>query len=355
MKGPGQLAAAGDFTVIATEDGVQIFEHSDDGVRRRRRNHPRLEHQPTDALITPDGSAVYVLLDDGVLVLPEKGPKQWLPIPEAQGLVPARPAGVPTIYAWGNTADGGALYRVNTNNTVSRHLLNQPILGVGTGDLLQEIVVALEHDGRVKLQSYIDESHYKANADTPISIALAAFIESPRDDLLNESDKASSKAELLGEACADLDDEALVCCVQHYRGLHLNDQLAALDGYINGEKTEPAAVLLGINPSTIAQSIACDAAGYSEWSRTLPQSASDWANTWQILGLVPQDCCSIRHRLPRQPPTSSVQTAGNRRRIAGKSNQTQTPSIVILPRSPESAVLSRGQAPSQNGPCSGGL
>jgi hypothetical protein len=156
---------------------------------------------------------------------------------------------------------------------------------MGTGEIFQEIVIATAADEQVQLVSYLDQNHRTSLTGNPLTLAIAAFVESPRDHFLNQEDKAASLALTLDGACDDLSAEALVCCVHHNRALHLEAQLSWFDQHLSGVTTSPAAVLLGVNPSAIAQSIACEAAGYPEWAQTLPQVTAHWANEWESTGV----------------------------------------------------------------------
>lgn len=282
-RGDGILTAAGDFAVILASGTAHIYDRWEEKVRHRRRSH-RLLKEALDAVVDPELGTVFALVEDGVLALPDSGPRLFFSTPGAQELVLGRPNGKPTVYAWGNEDDSGVVYRLEEGGASTVHRLEQPILGMGTGEIFQEMVLAFDDEGTVRLQSFLDTHHRQAIASNPVKLALAAFVESPRDDLLNHADRAGELASALG-ACEGLEEEALVCCLHDRRASHLNAQLTWMDQHLNGEFGEPAAALLGLNPTALAQSIACDAAGYTEWAEHLPQVIANWATTWEERGV----------------------------------------------------------------------
>jgi hypothetical protein len=279
----GILTAAGDFAVILASGTAHIYDRWDDKVRHRRRSHPLLK-EATDAVVDPEVGTVFALVEDGVLAIPESGPRLFFSTPGAQELLLGRPDGQPRVYAWGNEDDAGIVYRLEEGGASTAQRLEQPILGMGTGEVFQELVLAFDDEGTVRLQSFLDREHRQSIALNPVKLAFAAFVESPRDALLNHTEHAEELATTLG-ACEGLEEQALVCCIHDQRASHLDDQLAWLDQHLNGELKEPAATLLGVNPTALAQSIACDAAGYPEWAAHLPQVLTDWARTWEDRGV----------------------------------------------------------------------
>jgi hypothetical protein len=284
-RGEGLLVAAGDFAAILSSGTAHVYDRWEDGGRRRRRSHRLLNSPLRDALVDPVEGVVFALIEDGVLALADSGPKTFFPAPGAEGLVLGRPDGVPTVYAWGNQNQEGLVYRLEKSGNSTVQTLDRPILGMGTGEIFQELTIAFDDAGVVVLQSFLDQAHRQAIASNPLKLALAAFIESPRDDLLNQPEQAAELALELSGACDGLEEEALVCCVHDQRAEHLDAQLAWLDQHLNGDAQEPAAVLLGLNPTAIAQSIACEAAGYPEWAASLPQVTANWANRWEDSGV----------------------------------------------------------------------
>lgn len=270
----GVLAAVADVALVATPERVDLFT-------ALRGDHQGSEHLPSpsidpvlDAVVSPQADAAWVLTADEVVLL-QDGAAWEIPTPGAEGLLLGRPGGEPVAYAWGTDGDDGVVYRLEGTTAVAWHLPGEPVLGAGIGRAFQELVLVLDPgDGPPEVRGFLDEHHLDAIPDGTVGLAIAAFVESPRDSSWPDTATAAQEALLAGTCLNHLHDDDLLCCVHDARGASLARQLAWLarrqsDDWPGG----PAAVVLGVNPTAIGASTWCDTHGH-DGSR-LPEAILD--------------------------------------------------------------------------------
>jgi hypothetical protein len=269
--GPGVLAAAGDFAVIAVDGAVHVYEglSGDKRPRHDKRSHPDLGAARA-AAVHPGTGYAWALVDGGVIGLPRSGPAEFWPTEGGEGLLVARPGGVPTAYVWGNDGDGGVVYRLEAGGVARAHHLAAALLGAGVGEVFQELVTVEQADGGPIVRGWIDQAHLDAVPPGTVGLAMAVFVESPRDDeVLSVADAESVIKEFglcAGPPPAGVAPDAWsVCCVHAARGAHAAPQMSWLEQRLSADHPGgPAAVTLGFNPSALAPSAYCVGLGVDE-------------------------------------------------------------------------------------------
>jgi hypothetical protein len=263
--GPGVLAAAGDVAAVVTDGRIVVWDGIADRAKRDRRDHPALSGFAGAAVVDPETGFVYALVEGGVIGLgPTRDDLSFHPTPGAQGLFLGRPAGVPTVYAWGNDADGnGVLWRLEPGNTAVAHHLDEPLLGSGTGDQFQEIVLVTRGPDGPHATGWLDRAHLEALPAGSVGVAMVPFVESPRDtDLRDVAGALGQVGEVGGcatEAPEGFEEEHALCCAQQIRGEQAARQLDWLGDRLDPTwPGGPAAVVLGVNPTAIVASRLCE-------------------------------------------------------------------------------------------------
>jgi hypothetical protein len=312
-KGPGALAAAGDFAVVAVEGAAWVYEGVDgDGKPSKdKRHHPALTGV-LDAAVHPGTGTAYVLVADGVVGMPRHAEPTWHPTPGAQGLLMAWPGGVPTVYAWGNDGGAGVVYRLEAGGVAVAHRLESELRGAGIGETFQELVlVTAEADG-VVARGWLDEAHLAAIGPDTIGLAIAAFVESPRDEQTLSIGDAQRVAGDFG-LCADpppagvRPEDWMVCCVHAERAAFAAPQLEWLDMRLQEDwPGGPAAVVMGIVPSVWAPSTYCAGLGSPELEalgRSLPDTVVPYVADWIDRGVG--SAAVLLHNQPYEDPFAS--------------------------------------------------
>lgn len=178
------------------------------------------------------------------------------------------------VYATGSEPDG--VYRIDpVAETALFQPFDEPVLAIGAGRELQEIVLVTERaqaDGQslYPVASFVDADHLAAQREDSLRLFAAAFLEYPRDPQLGELSGQPQEVAVEPDACADMDSETLgwpsldrvmyqLCCLQAARADQVATNLeylerALLDG-IPGE--DRAEMLFGINPTSLLQSSHC--------------------------------------------------------------------------------------------------
>ena len=100
------------------------------------------------------------------------------------------------------------------------------------------------------VRSVLDLQHVESMPEGTVSLALAAFVESPNDSVLNDENGARA-----GAPSCEGEGLDLLCCAQGARGERVERQLSWLERRV---EERGMAVVLGVNPTAIAQSTICD-------------------------------------------------------------------------------------------------
>ncbi len=287
-RGRGEFAAAGDTFAVAADSGVDVWSSPD--FHRERRDHRALRAGVIDVAINPTEGTPYVLVPAGVVAVGPQGALGFWPVVGAQGLFVGYPAGVPTIYAWGNDDAGGVVWRLEPDGTATGTSTGPRLLGAGTGSYFQEIVLVEDGDPPV-VRGVIDQRHLDAIAPGTVGLALAAFVESPKDPEIADAAAASLTLAAVGgcptSAPDGFEQEHEVCCAQAARGERLDAQLAWLDDRMRGE--QPIAVVLGVSPTAIAVSRRCAAvpeSAVAAFGEPVPAAIERWLGRWQPRGVA---------------------------------------------------------------------
>lgn len=303
----GALAAAGAFAVVATDRRVDVYSALDGATKRDKRDHSALSAGVLDAAVHPDTGIAWVLVPDGVIGFLPEGDPDFHPTPGAEGLFLGRPGGVPTAYAWGNDDGRGVIWRLDAGGVSTAWRLDHELLGAGTGEVFQEIVVVYAgDDGLPHTRGYVDRLHVEAIPDGTIGLALAPFLESPHDPEINDVASALADLEDVGgcptTAPPGFEDEHTVCCSQQQRAVRAAEQLAWLDRRMSADwPGGPMTVVLGINPSVIAQSHLCnqvedpDVAALGD---ALPTEVGAWLLDAEARGVA--SAAVLGHSIPYQ-------------------------------------------------------
>lgn len=284
----GLLAAAADRFAVAADSGVDLWSSPD--LHRERRDHRALRAGVRDVAIHPADGTPYVLVPDGVVAVGVKGASGFWPFAGGQGLFVGAPGGTPTVYAWGNDAEGGVIWRLDPDGTATAARTGPRLLGAGTGAYFQEIVLVEDGDPPV-VRGVIDQLHLDAIAPGTVGLALAAFVESPKDPEIADPAAASLDLEAVGgcptTAPEGLEREHEVCCAQAARGERLDHQLQWLDDRMRGD--DPIAVVLGVSPTAIATSRRCAAVAdpaVAAFAEPVPAAIERWLGRWQPRGVA---------------------------------------------------------------------
>lgn len=288
----GFLAADGPVAAVVSGHKAHVFSGLTGELDRDRRRHPALE-AARDVVVDGRDGTVWALLDDGVIGLPADGDATFHPTPGAEGLFLGRPAGVSAIYAWGNRDGDGVIYRLDGDGVASAAPIAGRLLGAGTGEAFQEIVVVTGRDGQVAARGLLDRRHVDAIAPGTIGLALAAFAETPTDPDLIAPSGAIAQVDAYGpcptEAPTGLQNEHAVCCAHHLRGEQADVQLDWLDARLQPDwPGGPAAVVLGVNPTSLHLSRLCNAwsdPAISSLGDTLPEALGRWLLDWEARGV----------------------------------------------------------------------
>lgn len=280
-EGPGAMHASGRYAAVATAEALILFWDLDGRPRRDRIEHPKLEEGVLDVLVHPEGEYTWVLLPDGVLEFKGAEAEQWSSTPGAQGLLLGQQGDEVVAMAWGNEDDRGVLYRLQPDGRSLAQHLDARLLGAGIGDTFQELVLVTEgSEGLVHVSGMIDTHLVDALPPGSVGLAMVAFAESPRDEMLHDEAEALSTAAALS-ICPGLSGDELLCCVHEARAARLEEQLEWLDRRL--EPTwpgGPAAVVLGLNPSVFEPSRYCALADPMELSlpEILGSRMLDWSD-----------------------------------------------------------------------------
>jgi hypothetical protein len=288
-RGPFVVAAAGDSATVVSAHGARVWSGLLDELKPEDRDHPALRDGVLAAAIDPTTDEVFALVPDGVVRLGADGAVAFNPTPGAEGLFLGWPAGNPTVYAWGNDADGGVLWRLD-DASVAFHL-DDRLLGAGTGvDFAEIAIVTAGNDGVPRVSGLLDHRHLDAIAPGSVGLAAAVFVETPRDPDLFDDGAATREMGVVGgcpiSPVPGLTSETTLCCAQELRGQAIDRELGWLDQRLDGD--DPLAVVLSVNPSAIHASALCAAVDdpvVSELGDTLPDAVSRWTTAWEARGV----------------------------------------------------------------------
>lgn len=299
----GVVAALGDAAVVASRGRIDVWSDLDGDPTRDRRDHRALRGGVRDAAVDPGTGWAYAIVDDGVIALSDRGAAGFWPIPGAEGLFVGHPGGSTAVYAWGNDDAGGVVWRLGADGTATAAHTGPRLLGAGVGAVFQEIVLVEDGDPPT-VRGVIDDAHLAAIPDGAVHIALAAFIESPKDPDLLDPQAAITELSAIG-GCPTApppgeESKYLVCCAQGERGRLAAEQLAWLDAKLRGD--HPLAVVLGVNPSSLHVSELCDATDdptMSALGDRLPTVVADRLSAWEGRGVG--SAAVFLHSSPYEP------------------------------------------------------
>ncbi|MBN2797921.1 MAG: hypothetical protein JXX28_02125 [Deltaproteobacteria bacterium] len=286
--GTGLLAGSGDRVAVAVEGELTFYRVTQDGSLERtgRLRREALREPLLALLVHPAEESAWVLTEDLVLSLPQGDAPVAYPVPGAEGLLLARPADQPTAYAWGNRDGHGVLYRLS-GDVVTAMDLTDPLLAAGIGTEFQELVLVFDRPDGVEVEGWLDGAHLAAMPPGTVGLAMAAFAETPRDPHYYDEQDAFTEA-AISQTCRGFEGAALLCCVQGERGDLLARQLDWLDQRLQPSwPGGPAAVVLGINPTAIAQSRWCaeqELPRLRDQGAALPLAAGSRLLAWEEAG-----------------------------------------------------------------------
>jgi hypothetical protein len=290
--GPGVLTTSGDNTAIVTDRQLKTWMTPARGGDARRTG----QGPPTDAVVQVDGTVI-ALFGESVVAFTD-APTRWT-LPGARGLVLA--ADQP--YAWGNEGGTGILWRLGDPAAATR--IDAPILGAGAGRASREITLVLGTDAGPVTRGMVDRADLDAIPEGTVGLAWAAFVESPRDPDLTSVRTASEQLALAGgcpfASPPGLEREADFCCAQWRRAERLEAQLDWLDARLSPASAGgPSAVMLGVNPSVLAQSRLCRLhPALADWGDALPTTLATRLADWQARGVGA--AAVLGHSDPKDP------------------------------------------------------
>jgi hypothetical protein len=282
----GTLVAEGLFAAIGTNEGIWRYDITDPegSISRDKVWHSALDGGLIDITVHPETGTVFALTDGGVISLLQDGSVGYHPTAGGEGLLLGRPNGIPTPYVWGNLDNHGVLYRLSDDNVSVQHDLEHTLLGAGVGRDFQEFALVSSINNQAVTHSLLDQQHLSAIPDGHIGLAMAAFIETPRDDEILSLDDALSVA-TEHNLCKGLSGTDLICCIQEMRADFAEPQLSWLDSRLD----KGAAIVLGLNPSAFAAASHCTQDGDKARTKAglaLPLLLDEWLTYWGDKGQV---------------------------------------------------------------------
>ncbi len=176
------------------------------------------------------------------------------------------------IYAVG----GSRVYRFDPlAETAEVQEMGENLRALGTGYGSQQLVLVSDaEDGSVVVRGALDLDHLAAQQEGTVHMAVAAFLEYPRDQQLDDATQLTLELDTEPAACADIEavtagwppldrEMYLACCVNRARADHVAEGLDYLEQAIlprTGAGGDPS-ILMAINSTVLLQASHCIHAG----------------------------------------------------------------------------------------------
>lgn len=281
--GPLALDIAGDraFALCSSSDSMLT-------VSGLRSTEPTVERRRLTALGGATDVAYDALTDTVWVASPEAGDGKVIKLPADGGSATVFAADGAFQLALGETelagertsrvyaVGGSRVYRFDpVDDTAEAQEMGENIRAVGAGYEMQQLVLVTDaDDGSVVVRGALDVDHLAAQQDDSVHMLVAAFLEYPRDQQLDDAFEQSLELATEPAVCADvetvtagwpaLDREMyLVCCVNRARADQVADGLDYLERAVVSRMgaEDDAPILLAINSTVMLQASHCIHAG----------------------------------------------------------------------------------------------